>query len=59
MVVLLGKIWWGFDDGDWGVETLTLTLTMNTIGYATIKWLTNGSQLHHLRLEVQGLEVKG
>ena len=30
----------------------------HTIGYATIKWLTNGSQLHHLRLEIQGLEVK-
>jgi len=30
-----------------------------TIGYATIKWLTNGSQLHHLRLEIQGLEVGG
>ena len=29
------------------------------IGYATIKWLTNGSQLHHLRLEIQGLEVGG
>ena len=27
-----------------------------TIGYATIKWLTNGSQLHHLRFDVQGLE---
>ena len=31
----------------------------HTIGYATIKWLTNGSQLHHLRFEIQGLEVKG
>jgi len=30
----------------------------HTIGYATIKWLTNGSQLHHLRFEIQGLEVK-
>ena len=28
-------------------------------GYGTIKWLTNGLQLHHLRLEIQGLEVKG
>ncbi len=31
---------------------------LHTIGYATIKWLTNGSQLHHLRFEIQGLEVK-
>lgn len=31
----------------------------HTIGYATIKWLTNGSQLHHLRFEIQGLEVNG
>jgi len=30
-----------------------------TIRYATIKWLTNGSQLHHLRFEIQGLEVNG
>lgn len=30
-----------------------------TIGYATIKWLTNGSQLHHLRFEIQGLKAKG
>lgn len=25
---------------------------------ALIKWLTNGSQLHHLRFEIQGLVVK-
>ena len=31
----------------------------HTIGYATIKWLTNGSQLHLLRFEILGLEVKG
>ena len=31
----------------------------HTIRYATIKWLTNGSQLHHLRFEIQCLEVKG
>ena len=31
----------------------------HTIRYTTIKWLTNGSQLHRLRFEIQGLEVKG
>ena len=29
----------------------------HTIRYATIKWLIKGSQLHHLRFEIQGLEV--
>ena len=29
-----------------------------TIGYATIKWLTNGSQLHHLRFEILGLKLR-
>ena len=30
-----------------------------TIKFATIKWLIIASQLHHLKFEIQGLEVKG
>ena len=29
-----------------------------TIGFATIKWLIIASQLHHLKFEIQGLEVE-
>ena len=44
----------GRKEGHW----IVVKKSCESTGYATIKWLTNGSQLHHLRFEIQGLEVK-